>query len=188
MTDDGTRFRLYASTQEGEPQLLCPGEHWALQDPSVPRVLTDGFESCRGFQSGLRVPVRVDGEPIGVLALLSRGFDVYAGRELILAQQVADYLAIARSHQRLAEAAHRAALERDRATNLESSVELLRAIAGVLDIRSVFPQVSEIANKVLAHDHLTMSFKDRDGEIVMQAASDTDFVHVTRIKVADLGT
>src|SRR2546427_9944872 len=47
LTDDGTRFRLYASTQEGEPQLLCPGEHWALQDPSVPRVFNGGFESCR---------------------------------------------------------------------------------------------------------------------------------------------
>src|SRR5205809_5763025 len=56
LTEDGSRFRLYASTQEGEPRLLCPGEHWALEDPSVPRVFTDGFERCRGFQSGLRVP------------------------------------------------------------------------------------------------------------------------------------
>src|SRR5713101_6821986 len=52
--------------------------------------------------------------------------------------------------------------------------ELLRAISGVLDIRTVFPKVSEIANKMLAHDRLTMSFDDGTGEIVMQAASNAD--------------
>jgi Nif-specific regulatory protein len=185
LTEDGSRFRLYASTQEGEPRLLCPGEHWALEDPSVPRVFTDGFESCRGFQSGLRVPVRVDGEPIGVLALLSRRRDVYADRELILAQQVADYVAIGLSHQRLAEAAHRAALERDRATDLENSVELLRAIAGVLDIRTVFPRVSEIANRVLPHDRLTMMFHDRSGEILIEAASPNDLPELSRLVKAN---
>src|SRR5438034_6422744 len=185
LTEDGSHFRLYASTQEGEPPTLCRGEHCAVHDPTVPRVFHDGFGSDRGFQSGLRVPVRVDGEPIGVLALLSRRRDVYSDNELILAQRIADYVAIALSHQRLAEAAHRAALERDRATNLESSVELLRAIAGALDIRTVFPRVSEIANKVLAHDLLTMMFHDRDGEILIEAASTGEFSDLTRFVKAN---
>ena len=46
---------------------------------------------------------------------------------------------------------------------VESSVELLRTIAAVLDIRTVFPQISEIANKVVAHDLLTMMFNDFRG-------------------------
>ncbi len=183
LTDEGTHARVYASTREGEPVLFSPGDHFAVRDPSTPRVFHDGFGSDRGFQSGLRVPVRVDGKPIGILVLLSRQRDVYAERELILAQRVADYVAIALSHQRLAESAWRAALERDRATNFENSVELLRAISGVLDIRTVFPKVSEIANKMLAHDRLTMSFDDGTGEIVMQAASNADFTHVDRIKL-----
>jgi transcriptional regulator with GAF, ATPase, and Fis domain len=184
LTDDGRHFRLYASTHEGESRLLGPGEHCALRDPAVPRVFHDGFGSDRGFQSGLRVPVRVDGEPAGVLALLSRHRGRYTERELILAQRVADYVAIAISHQRLAETARREAVDRDRAAHLESSVELLRAISAVLDIRTVFPKVSEIANKVLAHDRLSMSFDDGTGEIVMQAASNADFTHVDRIKLA----
>ena len=187
LAEDGAHFRLYASTRAGEPELVCPGEHCALRDPSVPRIFADGFGRDRGFQCGLRVPVQVNGTLIGVLALLSRQREAYAERELELAQRLADYVAIAVSHQRLAEAARRAAVERDRSANLESSVELIRAIAGVLDIRTVFPRVSEIANKVLPHDLLTMSFNDRDGEVVMQAASDADFLHVTRIKLADPG-
>jgi transcriptional regulator with GAF, ATPase, and Fis domain len=183
LTEDGTRFRLFASTGEPEPKLLCMGEHCAVRDPSVPRIFNDGFVRDRGFRSGLRVPVRVDSELIGVLALLSRAPDAYSPDELVLAQRVADYVAIAVSHQRLAEEARRAALERDRATNLESSVELLRAISGVLDVRAIFPRVSEIANKVLAHDRLSMAFNDGQGHISVQAASNDDFPHFARIVV-----
>src|SRR6185295_10550871 len=70
--------------------------------------------------------------------------------------------------------------------SIESSVELLRAISGVLDIRTVFPQVSAIANKVLAHDLLTMMFDDRDGKIVIEVASSDAFPGLARlIKASD---
>jgi len=55
--------------------------------------------------------------------------------------------------------------------DVESSVELLRTIAAVLDIREVFPRVSEIANKMVPHDLLTMMFHDRGGQILIEAAS-----------------
>jgi transcriptional regulator with GAF, ATPase, and Fis domain len=181
LTEDGTQFRVFASTRDAEPELVCAGERFAVCDPLVSCVFNDGF-SDRRFRSGLRVPVRIDDVSIGVLALLSIHPDAYSDRELGVAQRIADYVAIALSRQRLAEAAHRSALEYDRAANLESSVELLRAIASVLDIRTVFPRVSEIASKVLPHDLLTMSFNDRNGEVVLQAASDTAFMHVTRLK------
>jgi transcriptional regulator with PAS, ATPase and Fis domain len=71
------------------------------------------------------------------------------------------------------------------AADLESSVELLRTIAAVLDIRSVFPQVSEIANKVLPHDLLTMMFHDRGGRILIEAASTDEFRGLTRFIKAD---
>ena len=186
LTEDGTRFRLYASTKEGDPELLCPGQHWALDEAAdVPRVFNDGRGGRCAFKSGLRVPVRVDGRPIGILALLSRREDAYSDHDLRLAGRIADYLAIALSHQRLAETARRAAIERDRAANLESSVELLRAIASALDIRTVFPRVSEIANKVLPHDRMTMSFDDGKGEIVIQACSNDNLAHVDRIRLLE---
>src|SRR2546430_5658324 len=42
-------------------------------------------------------------------------------------------------------------VERERGATLESSVELLRAIAGVLDIRTVFPRISEIVARSEEH-------------------------------------
>jgi len=73
----------------------------------------------------------------------------------------------------------------DLLASIESSVELLRAIAGVLDIRTVFPRVSEIANKVLPHDLLTMMFHDRGGQILIEAASTDEFRGLSRFVKAD---
>jgi transcriptional regulator with GAF, ATPase, and Fis domain len=57
----------------------------------------------------------------------------------------------------------------------EGSHELLHTIAGVLDIRSVFPRVSEIARKMLPHDALTMSCQDEELNVLVEAASSDDF-------------
>src|SRR5262245_7537946 len=69
----------------------------------------------------------------------------------------------------------RAALDRAREADLQASEQLLRVLSGGLDIRQVFPQVSEIAQAVLPHDRLTMTFHDGDqGSFVMHAASNDD--------------
>src|SRR5262245_35841313 len=99
MTDDGVHFRLFASTQVGEPKLVCAGEHCAVRDPFTPRIFHDSFGSDRGFHTGLRVPVTVGERPIGVLALLSRRPGVYSERDLTLASRLADYVAIGVSHR-----------------------------------------------------------------------------------------
>src|SRR5258708_13350635 len=39
-TDDGAQYRLYASTRQGAPDLICREDHCALQEPTAAR-LTD---------------------------------------------------------------------------------------------------------------------------------------------------
>jgi transcriptional regulator with GAF, ATPase, and Fis domain len=183
LTEDGSRFRLFASTGDGAPELLCREDRCILRDLSQPRLFDPGPGYPRGLRSGVSAPVRIEDQPIGVLALISRRPGAYSPDDLTLVQRLADYVAVALSHQRLAEAARLAAVERERAGNVESSVELLRAIAGVLDIRTVFPRVSEITNKVLPHDRMTMAFYDRD-DVVVQAASNDEFPDFKRVKLA----
>jgi transcriptional regulator with GAF, ATPase, and Fis domain len=60
-------------------------------------------------------------------------------------------------------------------------VELLRTISEVLDIRGVFPRVSEIVTKVLPHDHLQLIFRDQTGAIVLEARSNEDFPDFHRV-------
>jgi transcriptional regulator with PAS, ATPase and Fis domain len=71
------------------------------------------------------------------------------------------------------------------AVDIENSVELLRTIAAVLNIRDVFPRVSEIANRMVPHDLLTMMFHDRGGQILIEAASTDEFRGLSRFRKAD---
>jgi len=182
LTEDGEHFRLFASTAEGPPELLCREDRCMLRDPAQPRLFTPGPGFRRGLLSGVSAPVKIDGETIGVIGLLSMRPDAYATADLALVERLADYVAVALAHQRLAEAARLAAVDREHSAALESSVELLRAIAGVLDIRTVFPQISEITGKILPHDWMTMTFYDRE-DVVVEAASSDEFPEFKRLKL-----
>ena len=68
-----------------------------------------------------------------------------------------------------------AAVDHAREADLQASEQLLRLLSDVLDIRQVFPKVSEITQAVLPHDRLTMTFHDGEqGSFVMHAASNDD--------------
>jgi two-component system response regulator AtoC len=165
------QFEMFAIT--GTPrEVVC--RHDPAYAPNIhePQLLDSVPEPARGLQSGLTVPVRINDQFFGVLALFSRRSQAYADRDLIQAERLAAYLALAISHQRLADAARDAALDRERAAGVETSVELLRTISGVLDVRSVFPRISEVSNKILPHDALTMVFFDGNGKVVHEAATE----------------
>jgi transcriptional regulator with GAF, ATPase, and Fis domain len=181
------RVRLLASTSpNADPALITRGCHCFLDDPEIPRVCGDLPPNASGLRSGVRAPVRLGRELVGVIALLSRTPRFYSSSDLPLVERIADYVAISVSHQRLADEARHAAVDRERAAALETSEELLRAVSSVLDIRQVFPRISEIANKVLPHDRLTMSFHDREGNMVIEAASNED-VPAFRLKIDKSG-
>ena len=56
----------------------------------------------------------------------------------------------------------------------DTSMELLRTIAGVLDIRGVFPRVSDIVQQIVPHDALALKFTDRAGRVTLEARSTED--------------
>ena len=56
----------------------------------------------------------------------------------------------------------------------QGSQDLLHALADVLDVRSVFPRVSEIARRMLPHDALTMTSQDEDLNVYPEATSTDD--------------
>ena len=71
--------------------------------------------------------------------------------------------------------AHHVAEEwRDKPRVADASTELLRTIAEVLDIRQVFPRVSEIVKPIVPHDALALRFSDRAGHITLEASSTAD--------------
>src|ERR1700704_6667453 len=80
----------------------------------------------------------------------------------------------------ISERPHLALMGRDGATEtggpflVDASADLLRTIAEVLDIRRVFPRVSEIVKHVLPHDALELMFHDRGGHVTLEAGATGD--------------
>src|SRR3982074_3916318 len=56
----------------------------------------------------------------------------------------------------------------------DTSTALLRTIAEALDIRSVFPRVSEIVRQVLPHDALVLVLFDGARHVTLEARSSPD--------------
>jgi Nif-specific regulatory protein len=82
------------------------------------------FGHCRA-KSALRVPLPLGNDVFGSLFFLSREVDQFDEEDIDFARRVADHLALALSHQRLAIAARRDAEARETAARLEAQVATL---------------------------------------------------------------
>jgi Nif-specific regulatory protein len=112
-----------------------------------------------GFRSMITVPLAARDEVFGGLVIWSRTVGFYQASVLPIARRVADHVALAISHYRLAEAAREAAEARERAGRLESRVkrltEELDSIGGyrrVVGTSAAWKAVLKQATQVAATD------------------------------------
>jgi two-component system NtrC family response regulator len=139
---DGSSLRLYAlgGAQLDEPEFWAPMTLTAYDRTQLQR---DGYivrdtqleiprDSLRwrlferlSIRSALRVAMPLGKDVFGSLFFLSREVDHFTEDDFNFANRVADHLALALSHQRLAEAARRDAEARETAARLEAQVATL---------------------------------------------------------------
>jgi Nif-specific regulatory protein len=105
--------RVLTSPPGAEPVFvdLRPGAPWT-------KIL-----SAFGIRSLLRVPIRVKQQPIGAIAFGTDRPAAYGEDDVALATRIADHIALALAHERLAEEARRAAEAQARASLLEERVQ-----------------------------------------------------------------
>jgi transcriptional regulator with GAF, ATPase, and Fis domain len=139
----------------------------------------------RGVCNGVRARVFVRGTAAGELWFLSLVHREHDESDVLFVQLLADEVGVALERGQLLAQDHVAALERRRLLDAEASEQLLRALAHALNIRDVFPSVSAIAQSILPHDRLTMSFNDKSGTCVLQAVSNDDGPSVVRVSGID---
>ena len=60
VTDDGSQFRLYASTSDGATRVRMPGKNCPIGDADEAQLFDVVPGPERGLRSGLSVPVRID--------------------------------------------------------------------------------------------------------------------------------
>src|SRR5437588_222335 len=100
-----------ASSGADEPFQWHPGPPWVAM----------------GYPSWLRLTVRLRGDVLGFLNFLSRAPDSYTEADVPAARRIADLVALAFAHERLAEEARRRAEAQERAIQLEGRVARLTA-------------------------------------------------------------
>ncbi|HKE85710.1 MAG TPA: sigma 54-interacting transcriptional regulator [Vicinamibacterales bacterium] len=140
--EGGTYFRIYAMAggptdqpDLWEPRQLTGDDRAQLHreayvihhtDTEVAPDSTRGYFFRRlGVQSALRVPMPLGGEIFGSLFFLSRQPESFSEDDIDFGRRVADHLALALSHQRLAETARSHAESRETAARLEAQVATL---------------------------------------------------------------
>jgi transcriptional regulator with GAF, ATPase, and Fis domain len=140
--EDGRSFRVYAlaGADVTDPAFWAPtiltGEDRTLLHPGsyvVRDVATDiAPNSVRarvfgklGIKSALRTAIPLGSGIFGSLFFLSRQTESFADDDVMFARRVAHHLALALSHQRLAEAARRDMEARETAARLEAQVATL---------------------------------------------------------------
>ncbi|MFN7989332.1 MAG: sigma 54-interacting transcriptional regulator [Thermoanaerobaculia bacterium] len=91
-----------------------------------------------GLRSSLRVPIHLEGRTVGALSFHAGETGRYGEEDVEIARRVADQVALAFSHQRLAEEARRTEEARREAARLE---ERVRALSDELESRDGFGRV-----------------------------------------------
>ena len=114
-------------------QIVCDAEADLPADSSRRAILL-----AAGLRSSLRVPIRLEGKTVGALSFHAREVRSFREEDVDLALRVADQVALAFSHQRLADEARRAEEARQEAARLEARV---RALSDELDSRDGFGRV-----------------------------------------------
>jgi transcriptional regulator with GAF, ATPase, and Fis domain len=136
-SDDLTQLTLFARTSSLSPEeYQGPMPYPPLQTRAwicrlVHDLSTQPVDSktdhsfLAGGKSSIRVAIRLGDQAIGALNFTSCTPERYSALDLTIARRVADYVALAVSHQRLAEEGRRAAMLEERNKKLEVRVNSL---------------------------------------------------------------
>ena len=128
-----------------------------------------------GMRSSLRLPLRVDDRVLGGLGFNRRGAGAYGTEDVLIGRRLAEIVAVALSHQRLAERlageARRHEELRARAASLEMLDGSLAALTDSGGLAEVFGRFSAIAQTVLPHDAAVLMVRLPDGVHARRYAS-----------------
>jgi DNA-binding NtrC family response regulator len=162
---DRLDIRLFSNVGDGHSNAVM--DLSAPVEGEVGRLMTDAEARARGFDVGVQVSIRVASGTGGLLTLLARRPQAYGDGTLQKAHALADYVAAVLCHDD--------AVQR-------MSQELLSLLTDVLDVRDVFPRVSEIVAAAVPHDRLVLwLFQDK----VTHVASNDDGPLIESVMVPD---
>ena len=123
------------------------------------------------MRSVLGLPVRFEGRLHYGVNFYSRSTAAFTRDDVLVGRRIADHVALALSHQRLAEEARSNAELKARAANLERLDEMLAAMTDAAQLSELFDRVSAVAKQVIPHDAMAVPVLLPDGVHARRYAS-----------------
>jgi transcriptional regulator with GAF, ATPase, and Fis domain len=159
--------RLFAR-DDFSARLWPPDAAWprhGLIVDDAPRELdasrrVDGNLLQAGARSILRLGLGRDEQPAGSLVLMSRQPGYFTADHVAALEVVGDLMAIALAHEA------QAGQWRDQAKRRDALARLTVALAGTLDVRSIFQEMSRIAQEMIPHDYFILGMLTEDRQAV----------------------
>jgi two-component system NtrC family response regulator len=205
MLADATRARNYALTGFGKLQIPDESpvtekhlrtqhwDHFIVDDLSTRAGYENSPVVAQGFRSLLSLPIRAsDGSLMASVSFLARGTARFTRDDVLIARRISDHIALAFSHKRLSDEQRQRDELQSLNTKLELLDELLTTVTSAGELRDVFARVSQVAQKVLPHDALTLTVllpNKRQGRVYASQAADStlipDIVDVQEQMVTD---
>jgi transcriptional regulator with GAF, ATPase, and Fis domain len=176
LSDDGTRAGVYAtsgllprrsefSVPPPDPSVLERArEPQLIEEMETHPLFAGGPAVAAGMKSVVMIPIWIDRRLQAVVNFFSARNGRFAPDDILIGRRIADHIALALSHYGLAEQARRNEELRARAARLELLDQLLVTLTDSGELPTVFDRISAIAQRVLAHDALTLPVLMPDGQ------------------------
>jgi transcriptional regulator with GAF, ATPase, and Fis domain len=191
--EDLTTYTAYAMTGSG------PQSTGALKNPYPPSAVRawtfdiiddraqhpldrDRPATHAGAKSSIRFSMEVDNRVFGGLGINASRTHAFSTADVAVGRRLADCVAVALSHHRLAEQlaeqARQNELLRARAAQADLLDDVLDSLTGEGDLREVFTRISQATQRVLPHDALVLTVRlpdGRRGKVYASAGGSTPF-------------
>jgi transcriptional regulator with GAF, ATPase, and Fis domain len=159
-----TDFPPFVDAPLPQPELLTePWDFRIIDDMSADPRYADSPTVQAGMRSVLGLPVRFDGRLRYGVNFYSRSTAGFTRDDVLVGRRIADHVALALSHQRLADEARSNAELKAKAANLERLDEMLAAMTDAAQLSELFDRVSDVAKQVIPHDAMAVPVLLPDG-------------------------
>lgn len=132
-------------------------DHQIIDDVAADPEYADSMSVKIGLRASLLLPIRADGRLDAIVTFQSKQPAAFTKDDVLIARRIVDYMALALSHERLADEQRQNEQLRAKSTTMEMLEEVVAAVTGLGELPDVWERISSVAQKVLPHDALVLA-------------------------------
>ena len=128
-----------------------------IDDLSADPEYADSMSVKIGLRAALLLPIFVNGRLDAIVTFQSKQPGAFKRDDVLIARRIVDHMALALSHERLAEEQRRNDVLRAKSTTMEMLEEVVAAVTGLGQLPEVWERISAATQKVIPHDALILA-------------------------------